>query len=92
MSCVAARHIDLMGMRKALGIAVSGNEPKDDLFALANRRTIQIDIRGGRSGEGACKAGVSQQLVDGLLRQSRLLVQQAPLVRMLDEGEPGVSQ
>jgi hypothetical protein len=79
-------------MGKALRVAVSGNDPEDDLLAPANRRTIQIDIRGSRSGEGACKAGVSKQLVDGLLRQSRLLLQQAPLVRVLDEGEPGISQ
>jgi len=92
MSCVAPRHIDLMGMGKALRIAVSGDDPEDDLVAPTNRRTIQIDIRGRRSGEGARKAGVSQQLVDGLLRQSRLLVQQAPLVRMLQESEPGISQ
>jgi hypothetical protein len=92
MSCVAPRHIDLMGVGKALRIAVSGNDPEDDLLAPANRRTIQIDIRGSRSVEGACEAGVSQQLVDSLLRQFRLLVQQAPLMRILDEGEPGISQ
>ncbi len=91
MPSVAARDIDLVRMGKALRVAISGDKPEDDLFAPANRRSIQIDIRSGRSGERAGKTSVSQQLVDGLLGQTGLLVQQTPLVRMLQEGEPGIS-
>jgi hypothetical protein len=53
MPSVAPSDIDMVGLGKALRVAVCGEDPQDDPLASANEGTIQVDIRSRGSGEGA---------------------------------------
>jgi len=92
VSRIAAREIELVRMREALGVAVCRNYPQDDAFAAANQGAIEIDVRRGLPGENPNKTGVAQQLLDRLLYQFRLSMQQIPLLRKSHQGEPRISQ
>ena len=59
VSRIAAREIDLVRMREALGVAVCRNYPQDDAFSAANQGAIEIDVRRGRPGEDPNKTGVA---------------------------------
>src|SRR5215469_12247258 len=88
----AARDVELVGMSEAVGVSVCGDDSENDAFAFADFNSVDNDIGCCGSRKSSNETGIAKQFLDCLFGEFGLLVQEIPLLRMLDQGEPSVSE
>ena len=84
--------VKLIAMRKVCGIPIRRTYVQHNPFAFPDVRPIHFDVLDGSPEEYAREAGTTQQFLHSMLQKSGLTAQNCPLLRRLQQCEPGIRE